>query len=147
MNEYGNPLPGYPAGELYTGQYHRSLRSTAGALTDQALIFIASALHGLVPLDRPLHPYNVTLGDAKAVTASKVCRDTARLGLDDADVLFLGGQDYAALLLPSVPHLHTPLVGGIGDQRGQCKRAREDADVREAWWKRTAALHDEHAAR
>lgn len=59
----------------------------------------------------------------------------------------LGGQDYAALLLPSVPHLHASLAGGLGDQRGQCARARDGADVREAWRKKAATLHNEHAAR
>ncbi|MEU9700273.1 DUF6884 domain-containing protein [Streptomyces sp. NPDC047981] len=147
VNEYGNPLPGYPAGELYVGDYHRSLRGAADALTDQTLIFIASAFHGLVPLDRLLHPYDVTLRDERAITPEKIRWQAARLGLDDADVVFLGGQDYAALLLPSVPHLYAPLAGGMGDQRGQCARARGDADVREAWWKKAAALHDEHAGR
>lgn len=147
VNEYGNPLPGHPAGELYIDDYHRSLRAAADALTDPALIFIASALHGLVPLDRPLYPYDVTLKDERAVTPETIRWHTARLGLDDADVIFLGGQDYAALLLPSVPHLHAPLAGGMGDQRGQCARARDEADVREAWWKKAATLHNEYAAR
>ncbi|MFD4475921.1 hypothetical protein ACFWPU_07375 [Streptomyces sp. NPDC058471] len=73
--------------------------------------------------------------------------NAARLGLDDADVIFLGCQDYAALLLPFVPHLHAPLAGGMGDQSGQCARALDKADVREAWWKKTATLHNEYAAR
>ncbi|MFJ1733243.1 hypothetical protein [Streptomyces sp. NPDC088254] len=51
------------------------------------------------------------------------------------------------LLLPSVQHPHTPLAGGMGDQRGQCARARDEADVREAWWKKAATLHDQHTAR
>ncbi|MGW6602858.1 Mom family adenine methylcarbamoylation protein [Streptomyces sp. NPDC055036] len=147
VNEYGNPLPGYPAGDLYIGDYHRSLRSTADALTDPTLIFIASALHGLVPLNRPLYPYDVTLKHERAVMPETIRWHAAGLGLDDADVIFLGGQDYAALLLPSVPHLHTPLVGGMGDQRGQCARARDEAGIREDWWKKAATLHDEHAVR
>ncbi|MFD8609469.1 DUF6884 domain-containing protein [Streptomyces sp. NPDC059631] len=147
VNEYGNPLPGHPAGGLYIGDYHRSLRAAADLLTDSALIFIASALHGLVPLDRPLHPYDVTLKDERAVTPETIRWHVASLGLDDADVIFLGGQDYAALLLASVPHLHAPLAGGKGDQRGQCARACIEADIRENWWKKAATLHDKHAAR
>lgn len=69
---------------------HRSLRGAADALSYPALIFIASALHGLVPLDRLLHPYDVTLKD-----------------------------------------------GGPSRQRRS----------REAWWKKAATLHNEHAAR
>ncbi|NEA15414.1 DUF6884 domain-containing protein [Streptomyces halstedii] len=147
VDERGNPLPGHPAGELYIGEYHRSLRAAADALTDSALIFIASALHGLVPLDRPQHPYDVTLKDAEAVAPETIRRHAAGLDLDDADVIFLGGQDYAALLLPSVPHLYSPLAGGMGDQRGQCARARDDAGIREDWWKKAATLHDEHTVR
>ncbi|MFB6505578.1 DUF6884 domain-containing protein [Streptomyces sp. NPDC056099] len=140
VNEFGNANAGYPAGELYVGQYHRSLRLAADALTDRPLIRIFSALHGLVDLDRPLHPYDVTIGDERAVTAERMVRDTARLGLGDADVIFLGGQEYAALLTPSVPHLLTPLTGGMGGHRGLCRQAREDAAVRDAWWKEAAEL-------
>ncbi|AWI32655.1 DUF6884 domain-containing protein [Streptomyces tirandamycinicus] len=143
-NEYGNLNAGYPAGELYTGQYHRSLRLAADALTAPSLIRIASALHGLVDLKRPLLPYDVTIGDERAVTAERVARHAAELGTDDADVIFLGGQEYAALLRPAIPHLLTPLAGGMGEHRGLCKQAREDAAVRDAWWKEAAELHAEH---
>ncbi|MEU9735204.1 DUF6884 domain-containing protein [Streptomyces sp. NPDC048002] len=137
---------GWPAGELYTGQYHQSLRRAADALTDQSLIFVASALHGLVPLDRPLHPYDVTLGDEKAITVERMSGHAAGLGLFDADVIFLGGRDYAAMLAPSVPHLLAPLAGGMGEHRGQCRQARQDSALREAWWKQASALHDKRLA-
>lgn len=142
------PIPpgqrhGWPAGELYVGQYHRSLRAAADALTDHSLIRIMSALHGLVRLNRPLHPYDVTIGDEKAVTAEKMARDTAALGLDDADVIFLGGQEYAALLRPSVPHLLTPLTGGMGEHRGLCRQACEHAALRESWWTQAASRFEE----
>lgn len=132
MNEFGNTNAGYPAGALYVGQYHRSLRLAADALTDRPLIRIFSALHGLVDLDRPLHPYDVTIGDERAVTAERMAADTARLGLEDADVIFLGGQEYAALLAPSVPapthsthrrHGRTPRYVQAGP-RGRCGARR-----------------------
>ncbi|MFD8609518.1 DUF6884 domain-containing protein [Streptomyces sp. NPDC059631] len=146
------PIPegqrhGWPAGELYIGKYHRSLRLAADALTHPDLILIISALHGLVPLDRDLHPYDVTLDDERAVTEKKVAEHTGAAGLFDADVIVLGGKDYADLIRPSVPHLLTPLTGGMGEHRGQCKRAREDSAVRETWWKQAAVLFEEHAAR
>ncbi|MEU0857453.1 DUF6884 domain-containing protein [Streptomyces griseofuscus] len=142
------PIPegqrqGWPAGELYTGQYHRSLRLAADALTHPDLVLIASALHGLVPLDRPLHPYDVTLGDERAITAGKMAGHTAGYGLFDADVIFLGGRDYAELLRPSVPHLLAPLSGGMGGHRGLCSQAVRDAALREAWWKEAASLFDQ----
>ncbi|MFI7087561.1 DUF6884 domain-containing protein [Streptomyces anulatus] len=147
VNEYGNKNPGYPAGELYVGQYHRSLRRAADALTDRPLIRILSAAHALVDLDRPLHPYDVTLDDEEAVTAERVAVDVRRLGLHDADVIFLGGADYADLLTPSVPHLLTPLSGGMGSHRGICKKAREDPALRETWWTEAAARHAGLSAR
>ncbi|MEU1221284.1 DUF6884 domain-containing protein [Streptomyces microflavus] len=146
------PIPdarrqGWPAGELYIGRYHRSLRLAADALTHSDLILILSAFHGLVPLDRDLHPYDVTLNDERAVTEKKVAEHTGAAGLFDADVIFLGGKDYADLVRPSVPHLLTPLTGGMGEHRGQCKRAREDSALREAWWAAAAELHETQPAK
>ncbi|WP_404782292.1 DUF6884 domain-containing protein [Streptomyces pristinaespiralis] len=143
------PIPegqrqGWPAGDLYTGQYHASLRRAADALTDQSLIRVASAWHGLVELTRSLHPYDVTIGDPKAVTVEKMAMHTAQLGLDDAHVIFLGGTEYAALLRPAVQHLYTPLTGGMGTHRGLCRQASQDAAVREIWWKQAADLHAQH---
>ncbi|WP_086809705.1 DUF6884 domain-containing protein [Streptomyces reticuliscabiei] len=135
---------GWPAGELYVGQYHRSLRAAADALTHHSLIRIMSAWHGLVPLSRPLHPYDVTIADEKAVTSERMARDNAALGLDDADVIFLGGREYADLLRPSVPHLLTPLTGGMGEHRGLCKQACEHSAMRESWWKQAASGFEEH---
>ncbi|MFH0246354.1 DUF6884 domain-containing protein [Streptomyces sp. HK10] len=139
--EYGTLGAGCPAGELYTGQYHRSLRLAADSLTDQSLIRVLSALHGLVELTRRLRPYDVTIGHERAVTADKLAGHTAALGLNDADVIFLGGQEYAKLLAPSVPHLLTPLTGGMGGHRGLCRQASEDAALRNAWWKQASHLH------
>jgi hypothetical protein len=146
FNDYGNVTAGYPAGELYTGQYHRSLRLAADALTDQSLIRIMSALHGLVDLKRPLLPYDVTIGDERAITPERIAEHAVSLGTHDADVIFLGGQDYAELLRPAIPHLYAPLAGGMGEHRGLCKQAREDSALREEWWKEAAELHEtQHA--
>jgi hypothetical protein len=123
-----------PAGQLYTGPYHRSLRLAADALTDQTLIRILSARHGLVPLERPLFPYDTTLGDQDAITPEQMARHTAALDLDDAHVIFLGGQDYARLLKQSVPHALTPLAGGMGDQRAQCHAVARSPRLATAWW-------------
>ncbi|WP_338059635.1 DUF6884 domain-containing protein [Streptomyces nanshensis] len=140
-NEYGNPNAGYPAEELYVGRYNRALKLAAGALTDPSLILIASARHGLVPLRRPLHPYNVTIGDDRAVSARTLAHDAADHGLDDADVLFLGDQEYAALLRPIVPHLFTPL---LSDDCGQYELVGGDDALREAWWSEAALLRSDH---
>ena len=72
-----------PAGKLYIGQYHRSLRDAADALTDRSVVRIMSALHGIVDLDRPLAPDDVTIGDERAITPERIARDAAELGTDD----------------------------------------------------------------
>lgn len=133
-----------PAGQLYIGQYHLSLRQAADALTDPSLIHIMSALYGIVDLVRPLAPYDVKLGDERAVTPEQIALHTAALGTEDAHVIFLGSQAYAALLRSSVPHLFAPLTGGIGEHRGLCKRAGEDRDLPETWWEEAAELFDRH---
>ncbi|MFJ1742504.1 hypothetical protein ACIOG4_27995 [Streptomyces microflavus] len=116
------------------------LRRAADALTDRSLIRVLSWLHGLVDLDRPLPPYDATIGGERDVTAQRVATDVRRIGLDDADVILLGGADYAALLTPFVPHLLTPL-SGLGSHGGICKQAREDAALRRTWWSDAAARH------
>jgi len=134
-----------PAGQLYTGPYHRSLRLAADALTDQALIHIFSARHGLIPLSRPLFPYDTRLGDQNAVTPEQVARHTAALDLDDAHVIFLGGQEYASLLQQSIPHALTPLTGGLGNQRAQCHAVARSTNLTAAWWTTAARLADHGA--
>jgi hypothetical protein len=127
-----------PAGQLYTGPWHRSLRLAADALTDQTMIRILSARHGLVPLERPLFPYDTRLGDRDVITPERMARQTAALDLDDAYVIFLGGRNYARLLQQSVPHTLTPLSGGLGNQRAQCHAVSRSPNLGAAWW--TAAV-------
>jgi hypothetical protein len=134
-----------PAGQLYTGPYHRSLRLAADALTNQTLIRILSARHGLVPLKRPLFPYDTRLGNQDAITQEQIARHTAALDLDDAHVIFLGGRGYARLLRQSVPHALTPLTGGMGDQRAQCHTVSRSAHLAAAWWTIAARLADHWA--
>lgn len=111
--------PSIPAGDLYVGGYHKSLRRTADALTaERGVVLIASALHGLIPPGFLLSPYNVRLGDPQAVTAQDVRRHSLHLGLDDTEVIFLGGRAYRSLVKAALPDCLTPLDGtaGIGYQ-------------------------------
>ncbi|MFF8283397.1 DUF6884 domain-containing protein [Streptomyces albus] len=129
-----------PAGQLYIGSYHRSLRLAASALTNPYLTWIMSARHGLVPLKRPLGPYDVKLGDPKSITAEEMRRHTASLDLADADVIFLGGRKYADLFRESVPHAVTPLTGGLLTQRSQCAAVRRSPDLVCQWWEAAGEL-------
>ncbi|MEV5131424.1 DUF6884 domain-containing protein [Streptomyces sp. NPDC053705] len=107
-----------PAAELYTGSYHRACARAAATLTaNGGTVVILSALHGLVPLDRVLAPYEMRMGSTGSVTADVLREQARELGLDRAaDVTILAGLSYTAPALAVWPHAATPLAGlpGMG---------------------------------
>ncbi|MEU9141695.1 DUF6884 domain-containing protein [Streptomyces sp. NPDC048404] len=107
-----------PAAELYTGSYHQACARAAAALTaNGGTVLILSALHGLVPLDRVLAPYDMRMGAAGSVTPALLREQARELGLDRAaDVTILAGLSYTAPALAVWPHAETPLAGlpGMG---------------------------------
>ncbi|WP_405508818.1 hypothetical protein OG323_22640 [Streptomyces cyaneofuscatus] len=105
-----------PAAELYTGSYHRACARAAAALTvDGGTILILSALHGLVPLDRVLAPYNLRMGAPGSIAPDALREQARELGLDHAtDVTILAGLTYATAALAVWPHAVTPLTGMPG---------------------------------
>ncbi|MEV7413075.1 DUF6884 domain-containing protein, partial [Streptomyces althioticus] len=109
-----------PAAELYTGSYHRACARAAAALTaNGGTVVILSALHGLVPLDRVLEPYEMRMGHPGSVTPDVLREQARELGLDRAeDVTILAGHNYTAPALAVWPHAETPLAGlpGMGHQ-------------------------------
>ncbi|MFG1976954.1 DUF6884 domain-containing protein [Nonomuraea fuscirosea] len=108
-----------PAGELYTGSYHRAARRAADALTSGGgRVLILSALHGLVTLDQPLLPYELRAGQPGTVTGATLRDQAQALGITDADVTVLGGRAYVELARQVWPELDAPLAGtrGIGEQ-------------------------------
>jgi hypothetical protein len=109
-----------PAGELYTGSYHRACRRAADALTAQGgTVVVLSALYGLVPLDQVLAPYDLRMGQPGSVTPARLAEQARGLGLDQAaDVTVLGGAAYTAAALTVWPEAATPLagLGGMGYQ-------------------------------
>jgi len=109
-----------PAGELYTGTYHRACRRAADALTAQGgITLVLSALHGLVPLDQVLEPYDLRMGQQGSVTAARLAEQARALGVDRArEVVALGGAAYSRAALAVWPHATTPLAGlpGMGYQ-------------------------------
>ncbi|WP_327411351.1 hypothetical protein OG458_42195 (plasmid) [Streptomyces sp. NBC_01281] len=110
-----------PAGERYTGSYHRALRRAANALTQAGPLtrtYILSALHGLLALHDPITPYDLRMGDAGSVTSEQLHQQAADRGILDADVTVLGPRAYVALSRTVWPQLTDPLAGarGIGHQ-------------------------------
>ncbi len=118
------------AGKLYTGSLHTHARRTADALTAHGgTVLVLSALHGLLPLDQVVEPYNHTWEDAGSVTVEELRAQAAELGLTHADVVLLTPGKYTRHALAVWPHACTPLAHlGIGQQRGQLTAIREHAD-------------------
>jgi hypothetical protein len=109
-----------PAAQMYTSQHFRlTLKAAQKLAEDQAgRVFILSALHGLIPLDRVLAPYDVKMGDRGCITPAEL-RDqlaaiapttvTALLPKAYRRALELAGADVVDL------YANAP---GIGYQRG-----------------------------
>lgn len=108
-----------PAGELYQGSYHRACRQTADALTATGgTTVILSGLHGFLPLDGTIEPYEMRMGDPGSVTADQLRNQAQKLGLADArTVVVLAGALYTDATRQVWPHASAPLTGrGIGRQ-------------------------------
>ncbi|WP_327419356.1 DUF6884 domain-containing protein [Streptomyces sp. NBC_01233] len=109
-----------PAGQLYTGSYHRACARAAAALTaDGGTVLVLSALYGLTPLDRVIDPYDLRMGEAGSITPEQLREQARTLGLDQAaEVVILAGATYTAAALEVWPHASTPLagLGGMGYQ-------------------------------
>jgi len=119
-----------PAGQLYTGSLHTHARRTAKALTARGgTVLVLSALHGFLPLDQVVEPYDHTWQDAGSVTVEELRAQAAELGLADADVVLLTPSQYTQRAAAVWPQARTPLAHlGIGQQRGRLTAMRENAD-------------------
>ncbi|WKX02032.1 hypothetical protein Q3O43_29605 (plasmid) [Rhodococcus aetherivorans] len=116
-----DPTPSkIPAGQRYTGTYHRLGLRAAAALTGPNATRILSARFGLVPLHYLIEPYNLRLGQPGSITAERLREQAADQGLlEHRNVVLFGGRDYTALAQQVWPHARTPLAGtkGIGEQQ------------------------------
>lgn len=114
-----------PAGNLYTGGYHRMTQRAAKALTTNANIRIISALHGLLNLEQVIDPYELRLGQPGSVTADCLIAQADTQGLlSHPDVVILGGRNYSRIAQFVWPDARTPLAGtrGIGEQQHRLAR-------------------------
>ena len=116
-----------PAGEVYTGAFHRYARQHAERLGADRVV-ILSALHGLIELDKLVAAYDITIGDEHAYGARPgIVRNQARqLGLTADGVVLVSfcPNRYTAVLVDAGLGPVTPLAGarGIGEQRGRLNR-------------------------
>ncbi len=118
-----------PAAALYTGAHFRytlaRVQADAAKVTDRPVaVFILSALHGLVPLDRIVDPYDVKMGDPGCITADRVAAQAAVGGWWIADVYAFLPAAYFRVLDDALKMLGVYALDGyeaspgIGYQRG-----------------------------
>ena len=108
-----------PAGQLYTGGYHRLCRQAADALAPAAVL-IVSALHGLLDLAEVVEPYDQAHAAGGAASPDAMRCKADQLGVLGARlVVALGGAGHVELARPVWPGLVWPLAGlpGIGQHR------------------------------
>ena len=112
-----------PARDLYTGVLFRAARRWAEANADAW--YILSAKYGLVPPDRVISPYNVTLKQLPAAErrawAARVTAELRRVLKPGDHVVFLAGEAYRAGLIDAIRGMgctvEIPMEGlGIGQQ-------------------------------
>lgn len=111
----GHPAP---AGDLYTGSYHRACRRAAEALRPDHLL-ILSSFYGLVALHEVIEPYDTAIEDSGSVTAEQLVQQARQRGVLELDpVVVLAGARHTALARKVWPHAVNPLqgVGGMGRQ-------------------------------
>lgn len=83
---------------MHLGNYHRACHAAAAALTTPDQILILSALHGLLPLDQIIEPYDQRMRDPGSITTAQLVEQAAALGLDqdqDQHVIAFGGPHTA----------------------------------------------------
>lgn len=120
-----------PASEFYTGSMFQDSLRTARKLFSDDRIYVMSAKHGIIPLDKVLEPYDVKLGMEGSINAS-----TLADSLDEAGI-----EGTITSLLPKMyDQLFTEAAGGkfeidhhfegsrgIGDQKARLSKLRDSA--------------------
>ena len=101
----------------------REYFSRAQKLSNDENIFIISALHGLLPLDRVIDYYNYTLmkkpSAVKKAWGEKVVKQIKELfDVNETNFIVIAGADYFIPLRTHLPNMQAPLEGvGRGNVR------------------------------
>ena len=115
------------AKDLYISQLFKSSLAFANKQNPDK-IFILSALHHLLDIDKEIEPYNVTLSNvpkAKRKPELKILTQTEKIiwgkkvveqlseqtDLQNDKFIILAGQEYIKPIINSIPHLTNPLNG------------------------------------
>ncbi len=109
------------AADLYLSALFKKNLSYARSLRPDE-IFILSAKHGLLGLDKIVYPYNLSLNTMSSEEiqkwAGKVINQLKKVSdLEKDEFIFLAGENYRKYLVPSLKNYKIPLKGlGIGKQ-------------------------------
>jgi len=113
-----------PAKDLYASDlFHKSMAYANKLVKDPNDIYILSAKHHLLPQNKVIAPYDLTLkdfsADEKKQWSDTVLKDLEkRYDLDNTRFIFLAGQAYRKYLEQELPHTLAPLEGlRIGQQK------------------------------
>jgi len=116
------------AADLYVGSLFRYSLAYARSLKPND-IFVLSARHGLLSLDRIIEPYNETLNGKSSAEitawADKTLNQLAKLcDLEKDEMVVLAGDKYRKYLIPKMRNARIPLKGlPIGKQLQFLKNA------------------------
>lgn len=90
-------------------------------------IYVLSAKHGLLELEREIEPYEQTLNNMRAAEIKEWANNVLQqlssvVSLEEAEFIFLAGDKYRKYLLPHIKNAVIPLKGlRIGEQLQRLK--------------------------
>ena len=109
------------AKDVYTSSLFKLNLKYANSISADK-IFILSAKHGLLDLEKEIEPYNQTLNNMKdeeiKAWADNVLQSLAQFSnLNEDEFVFLAGEKYRKHLIPMIKNYKVPMEGlGIGKQ-------------------------------
>jgi hypothetical protein len=104
-----------PAGELYTSTLF-TLNLQYAKLRQPDAIYVLSAKYGLLPLDRVIEPYDLTLNTMSARQAREWAQKvfaqlSAATDVESDHFIWLAGMKYRQHLIDRLPSSEVPLEG------------------------------------
>jgi hypothetical protein len=114
-----------PAKDLYASDLFKKSMDYAAKLAKPEDIYILSAKHHLLPINKVIKPYDMTLNDfdkeEKERWADTVMSEIeSRYDIDKTNFIFLAGNNYRKYLQDRLPHTEVPLEGlRIGEQKAK----------------------------
>ncbi|MBM3234223.1 hypothetical protein FJZ19_03960 [Candidatus Pacearchaeota archaeon] len=118
------------AGNIYSSNLFRLNLKYAKSLNADR-IFVISAKHGLLELEKEIEPYNETLNrmkiEERKAWSEKVLEKLKNVSdLEKDEIIFLAGKKYREFLIPEIKNFKVPLEGlGIGKQLKFLKEKNE----------------------